>query len=329
MIKSFIEYMILIDSAILPLISKGSSVVLFDFPNHSNVGDSAIWLGEELYLKNRLNAKIVAVDDCNLTHRILPKLPVDTIVLIHGGGNFGDLYPHHQAIREKLISHYVDHRVIQLPQSIHFQNQINKEQCRNILNKHKDFHLLVRDHDSLAQAQALHDGPSYLCPDMALCLGPRQRPSSPSYDIVCLLRTDKEKVTGDMKNLQKQSSVLIADWLEESDFFMKKTVSCIEKLLALYPRRMMKLYRHKRHFYHFLAKERLKRGERLLSSGRVVITDRLHGHILSTLLEIPHVVLDNNYGKIRSFRDAWGTGGSKCIEAGCLESAFEKAKGLL
>jgi hypothetical protein len=43
----------------------------------------------------------------------------------------------------------------------------------------------------------------------------------------------------------------------------------------------------------------------LLGSGRVVITDRLHGHILCTLLEIPHVVLDNSYGKISRFLDSF------------------------
>ena len=30
-----------------------------------------------------------------------------------------------------------------------------------------------------------------------------------------------------------------------------------------------------------------------LSRGRVVATDRLHGHILSTLMDIPHVLIDN------------------------------------
>ena len=318
-----------IHSTIKHLVRKGSSVALFDFPNYPNVGDSAIWLGQELYFNKFINAEIVAVDGCDLIGRSLPVLPPSTIVLIQGGGNFGDLYLHHQALREKLVSHYVDHRIIQLPQSIHFQDNNKKTQCRTILNKHKDFHLLVRDHDSLAQARELHDGLSYLCPDMALCLGARQRPVPPTYDIVCLLRTDKEKVPGELKDLQKKGSVLIADWLEEPDSFMKKTVSCVEKLLALYPRRMIMLYKYKRHFYHLLAKERFVRGERLLSSGKVVITDRLHGHIMSTLLNIPHVVLDNNYGKIRNFRDAWGTGGSKCLAAECLDDAFEKAKGLL
>ena len=36
-----------------------------------------------------------------------------------------------------------------------------------------------------------------------------------------------------------------------------------------------------------------------------MVTDRLHAHILSLLLDIPHVVLDNSYGKVGGFVDAW------------------------
>jgi pyruvyl transferase EpsO len=37
----------------------------------------------------------------------------------------------------------------------------------------------------------------------------------------------------------------------------------------------------------------------------VVVTDRLHGHILSVLLGIPNVLMDNSYGKNQSFYATW------------------------
>ena len=37
----------------------------------------------------------------------------------------------------------------------------------------------------------------------------------------------------------------------------------------------------------------------------MVVTDRLHAHLLSLLLAIPHAVLDNTYGKLGRFLDAW------------------------
>ena len=53
---------------------------------------------------------------------------------------------------------------------------------------------------------------------------------------------------------------------------------------------------------------RIERGCRLLSRGRVVLTDRLHAHILCTMLGIPHVVLDNHYGKVQNFIASWTSG---------------------
>ena len=57
--------------------------------------------------------------------------------------------------------------------------------------------------------------------------------------------------------------------------------------------------------YPALARRRLRRGVRVLSTGRVVVTDRLHGHILALLLGIPHVVTDTAQGKISAFVEAW------------------------
>ena len=56
------------------------------------------------------------------------------------------------------------------------------------------------------------------------------------------------------------------------------------------------------------ARRRLERGVALLSSGRRIVTDRLHGHILSLLLGRPHRLVDNCYGKLSSFVACWTEG---------------------
>ncbi|MCA1835886.1 MAG: polysaccharide pyruvyl transferase family protein, partial [Actinobacteria bacterium] len=55
----------------------------------------------------------------------------------------------------------------------------------------------------------------------------------------------------------------------------------------------------------WLATLQLRRGCRLLASGRVVVTDRLHGHLLSLLLGLPHVILGDRYGKTASTLATW------------------------
>jgi pyruvyl transferase EpsO len=57
-----------------------------------------------------------------------------------------------------------------------------------------------------------------------------------------------------------------------------------------------------------LAQHRLARGLEILASGRHVVTDRLHGHILSLLLSVPHFVLDNSYNKNGAFFETWISG---------------------
>ncbi len=57
--------------------------------------------------------------------------------------------------------------------------------------------------------------------------------------------------------------------------------------------------------YTALARQRLRFGTQLLGSARTVVTDRLHGHILAFLLGVPHVLLNNSYGKNRDFYETW------------------------
>jgi pyruvyl transferase EpsO len=65
----------------------------------------------------------------------------------------------------------------------------------------------------------------------------------------------------------------------------------------------------------------------LLSAGRVVVTDRLHAHLLSLLLAIPHAVLDNTYGKLGRFLDAWTGAAEGVHRVATAEEALAWAEG--
>lgn len=60
-----------------------------------------------------------------------------------------------------------------------------------------------------------------------------------------------------------------------------------------------------------------------------MITDRLHGHILCLLLGLPHVLLDNTYGKLKDFYDTWTKGCALAIWANSPGEALERARPLL
>lgn len=301
------------------LIPEGSRVAIFDFPNHGNVGDSAIWLGEEAFLK-RHRCRIVHCDDCYSDVQHLPKLSSDVVILLHGGGNFGDLYPRHQRSRERVISFYEKNKVVQLPQTVYFSNGTAEEKCWSVLNRHPDFHLLVRDHQSAERAQSHTEHPVHLCPDMAFCMTKLPNAAAKRYSTLGLLRTDKETRMPAQHPTHLFTQV---DWLDEPAW-IERTVGLMFKM----HRRMgLRTTEPGRSICNLAATHRLRRGCQILSSAELVITDRLHAHILCTLLNIPHIVIDNNYGKLRSFLTAWDYNSNNLFsDASSLDDALQIAE---
>jgi pyruvyl transferase EpsO len=62
---------------------------------------------------------------------------------------------------------------------------------------------------------------------------------------------------------------------------------------------------------------------------RAVVTDRLHGHIIATVLRIPNVLLANSYGKNKSFFDTWTWNDPIARFAGTADEALSQLLELL
>lgn len=303
-----------IDRVFAALLPRGTRVALVNFPNHCNAGDPALWLGEVAALR-RAGARIVHRTSWASYRRdsLARALGDDGTILLHGGGNFGDLYPHNQATtRERVLADFPRHRTIQLPQSIWFRDPANRDRLRRLCEAHADFTLLVREAQSLAIAQTHFAVPARLCPDMAFALGSRPRCTGAEVDVLWLARTDPEAAghvtpTG-------APDVAVLDWLgpvagEPTWPLRDRIAHALNRRLHLAADRQPThgTWRGRAVATTFapLARRWVERGCQILSRGRVVVTDRLHGHILAVLQDIPHVVLDNNYGKLRSLYETW------------------------
>jgi pyruvyl transferase EpsO len=275
---------------------------LVDFPDHANVGDSAIWVGTTAYFSahHGREPRYVASIDSFSEAALRTSVPEGPI-FVHGGGNFGDLWPRHQAFREHLLGRFPDREIIQLPQSIHFDDPARAEAAARAIARHGKFRLFVRDQPSYDFAAARFDCRIALCPDMALFLGRLDR-EMPDVDVLYLLRTDKERAVREAGGRAGYSS-RVADWLVERRLSVE--VHTLRRVLWEMRRGRWDRLALRVASYDAAAWARVLRGCRLLSSGRIVITDRLHAHLLSLLLAIPHAVLDNSYGKLGRFLDAW------------------------
>jgi exopolysaccharide biosynthesis predicted pyruvyltransferase EpsI len=100
--------------------------------NKPNIGDSAIWVGEIILLE-RLGIEVVYRCSSNEDYhphqmkealyggtesRRVPKS--ETAILLHGGGNFGDLYKVHQRLRSRVVSSFTSSKIVSFPQTITF-----------------------------------------------------------------------------------------------------------------------------------------------------------------------------------------------------------------
>ena len=108
----------IINQQLLPLIDN--DYIYLDLPSHSNIGDTLIWEGTLEFLKQ-------IPQKCLYTSSYETYIPQpinsNTIIFLHGGGNWGDLYPKHHEFRKRIIKEYPNKRIIILSQTIYIPIQ--------------------------------------------------------------------------------------------------------------------------------------------------------------------------------------------------------------
>jgi pyruvyl transferase EpsO len=65
------------------------------------------------------------------------------------------------------------------------------------------------------------------------------------------------------------------------------------------------VYRYAARWWYEFCRRRAVYAASVIKRSRLVVTNRLHGHILSCLLGVPNVVLDNTYGKNSAYYRCW------------------------
>lgn len=292
------------------IIERGARCALLDFPDHSNVGDNAIWLGELTYLRSR-NVSVAHI--CGHRHYqsavLRDALGKKGVIFLHGGGNFGDLYPAHQIFRELILRDFPAQKVVQMPQSICFLNDASLARCRASIAAHADFHLCVRDRASADFARRHFACRTYLCPDAALFLkiAPQHRQAK-AAGIYVLSRTDKEMRPAPDGPISSTDNIRVGDWIEEpavpgARSFYLWTQRQLRHPVKIIPTPVLALLS----FYATIsmAKARVKRGMALLDQARIVVTDRLHGVILASLCGKRVYYADTIQGKLSAFVETW------------------------
>lgn len=318
------------------LLPEGSQIVLLDYPSHRNVGDHLIWLGETAYLRGRPDISVHYVADrFSYSHAALARhLPANGVVLLSGGGNFGDIYPQVQRMRETVVEHFPHHRFIQLPQTVSFASPDAVRATAATLGRHPDFTLLARDRPSLEFAKAELPCRTELCVDAAFMLGPLPH-GAPAVEgsILWLARRDGESAN---PPAELPAGLEVGDWTDlEFDSrawtFAYRRARIRATALAG-PRAhgvpLGPLGSRLTHVFDGPSWTHARAGLEWLSRGEALVTDRLHGHIAALLLGTPHVLLDNAHSKVRNFHQTWTGSAAGVHWADTPEQALATAKSL-
>lgn len=304
-------------------VAGASRVALVNYPDIGNVGDPALWLGT-MSLLDRLGVRpSVHVPIGDLTRSMADRLRGADVILINGGGNFGDLWAGQQQTREQVLEVCAHQRIVQLSQSCWFRDESNLERMVSLIDRAADVTMMWRDRRSLEFAESALPGSHMLAPDMAFGLGAASRDIT--LDILCLIRADQEsRYPGfDWSGV----GATVTDWTtdprpEHPD--LPATRQRMREMLTegAPTARVQPLLIE-------VARRRVGRGFDILGSGRVIVTDRLHGHIMALLLGRPHVILDNTYSKIADFHRTWTEGVGAVVPADNPREALEAAASMV
>lgn len=256
---------------------------LMGVPVHGNLGDQAIVISEREFLKDHFKEyKVIEVESSIVTKNIkfLKKVVGNSLLLIHGGGFIGTIWPKEDNMAKLIINNLTNNNIIMLPQTAFFDNDAAGkkliEQNRKIYESHKKLHICVRETYSYNfMKENFKNCNIYLVPDMVLYSKPLERENENEKQITLCLRDDKEKTFSNVN--------LIVEKLKNkghNDFNITDTV--IERRLYEYNR---------------IKKVNNKILE--FNNSRLVVTDRLHGMVFALLANTPCLVINSKSYKVR------------------------------
>lgn len=301
---------------ITPLIQ--SDYVLLDLPYHSNIGDTLIWEGELRFLGG-LPYRMKGWG--SLKTWGFPPLDSDTTVLLHGGGNFGDVWESPHMFRLKAIEKYRDNPIVIFPQTVYYNDPGRASRDAELFARHPRLTICARDRVSCEFLRKHFTNNILLVPDMAFCIPPQELEykGCGHYHAASLLidRTDKERASA-ASGGYGISNADVRDWptMEKTGFgtwSLYKMSEATRRLNKLLPPSLTAIT--DRTAAIAVKNSNVRAGVDLLGPYDDIHTTRLHGAILAILMDKPVHIIDNCYGKNGWFYDSWlaGTEGVEMV----------------
>lgn len=273
---------------------------LMNTPDHGNLGDQALAMSAVSYIKDYfLNDELVEVTgrqwDC-CKKIIKNKMKCKDIIFIVGGGFMGDLWKLEDSRVKEIIETFPDNKIIFLPQSFYYQNDIFSiaEFDKKFYQKYQNVYFMHREKNSyeyFVKNIVSDTNRSKLYPDMVLYMNSIQPKIRESKILLCF-RLDKEKVA--TEEIER-----IYDDCKSTGYDVLAIDTVVDRSMTI--------------------EERTQEVFNLLediSKAKLLITDRLHGMLFSTITGTPCIAIDNVSKKVSGvFKWLKNSSYIKCVGA--------------
>lgn len=275
---------------------EGKEVLYLDYPVHLNVGDLLIYKGTIDFLKNN-NITVrdaISLQGCSL-RKIRGLVKENTVILLHGGGNFGDIYPKFQEFRRDIVKLFANNKILILPQSVHYNNLKSLDEDKKVFSNNNNLVFFARDKNSLAVFKQFSNS-SFLLPDMAHSLFPIDSYiESECEEVLHFQRRDVESV-----HYPEEGTFDWPDLITKRDRYILFLTKVLLKASKILP-----IHNQVERFWFYYSCKVIDRSVRFFGNYDVIKTSRLHGHILSMLMSKNCILIDNSYGKNSRYCKAW------------------------
>lgn len=245
-------------------------------PQHGNMGDQAIAYATNKFLKDKFSDYEVLEfnrdEIYNYGKAIKMILNPDDLIVLHGGGNIGNLYLVEERPRRFIIKKFNGNKIVSMTQTISFTNdkegKSELKRTKKIYNNHNSLTLIAREQTSYEIMQKEIDNAEIIInPDIVMYLyGMYDFNKDNRTNIMTCLRSDKESILGNKKDI----------FIEELNRNYNNTFNydtVIDKTIT----KDIRENELKAMFDKFL-------------KSKVVITDRLHGMVFCVITKTPCIV---------------------------------------
>lgn len=250
---------------------------------HNNLGDHLIAASTVRFLHEvRPDLEIIQVpysDYYKMKESLQSEITPKDLLVFLGGGFFGNIWAYSDEMRRDAFRTWKDNPRIMFPQSVLFtEDEEGRSSLEDALKTYccEEDILAFRDSVSYEFAKEHFKGRIFLAPDIVMYHALPEYYGRQRSGALMVMRSDKEK------KLTADAEEQVVQQLKEKGFAIRHADNCMSSGVKVEGREIQ-----------------LDVLIRKYAESSVVVTDRLHGAVISAITGTPCVVFGNNHHKIK------------------------------